>query len=425
MLLAGPGKLPAIINFCISAVPSVTGQGYSVERIYYFSMYRTDTSLEKTNMSEYDYIVLGGGIAGASIAYYLADEGRLLILEQETQPGYHTTGRSVAVHTDSYGPEPVRKLARASIDFLLDPPDGFSDVPLQHPLGLVFVATEEQKDDLLGFLKSVQEISPDITEISVDRVIEMVPVMKADQLAAAFYDQRTIGLDVNAIHQGYLRYTRAGGGDLVCLAEVGSLKYQSGIWQVETANGNYSAPVIINAAGAWADVVADMAGVRRINIVPKRRTCIVFPAPEGLDVNRWPAIIDAHENYYFKSDAGALIGSLGDETPDVPCDVQPDEMDVAMTVDRIENATTMTIDRLVRKWAGLRSFVEDRCPVIGYAPDAEGFFWCAGQGGYGIATSPALGKCAAELVLGRDFPGEVLELGVRQEDLAPQRLWHE
>lgn len=377
------------------------------------------------DMNEYDYIILGGGIAGASVAYPLASEGRVLILEQEDQPGYHTTGRSVAVHTDSYGPEPVRKLAKASYDFLMKPPEGFSDVPLQHPLGIVFVATEEQKDDLLGFLKSVQVLSPEIHEISIDRVVEMVPVMKADQLAAAFYDERTIGLDVNAIHQGYLRSFKHAGGEVICRAGVNSLQRKSGVWEVETTNGTFSAPVVINSAGAWADVVAEMAGTRKIDIIPMRRTCIAFPAPEGMEVDHWPGIMDAHENYYFKPDAGALIGSLGDETPDNPCDVQPEELDVALTVDRIETATTLEINKLIQKWAGLRSFVADRCPVIGYAEDVDGFFWCAGQGGYGIATSPALGACAANMILHKDLPDEVLEQGVKKEDLTPERLWSE
>ena len=376
-------------------------------------------------MKEYDYIILGGGIGGASIAYRLAGGGRVALLEQEAQPGYHTTGRSVAVHTDSYGPDVVRKLAQASYDFIVNPPEGFSEVPLQHPLGIVFVATEEQKNDLLTFLEMVQQLSPDIHEISIDKVVELVPVMKRDLLAAAFFDEQTIGMDVNAIHQGYLRGMKKGGGELICDAEVQGLKRDGGIWQVESAAGKFGAPVIINAAGAWADCVAEMAGTRKIDIMPKRRTCVTFPAPPGMDVSAWPGIMDAHENYYFKPDAGAIVGSLGDETPDVPCDVQPDEMDVALTVDRIETATTLEINRLTQKWAGLRSFVEDRCPVIGFAPDSEGFFWCAGQGGYGIATSPAWSQCAANLVVGKDLPDEVRELGVKAEDLAPQRLWTE
>ena len=374
-------------------------------------------------MKEFDYIVVGGGIGGASIAYRLAGEGSVALLEQESQPGYHTTGRSVAVHTDSYGPEQIRLLAKASYDFIVNPSEEFSDVPLVHPLGIVFVATEEQKSDLLAFLEMVQQLSPDIHEISIDQVMSMVPIMKRDTLAAAFFDEKTVGMDVHAIHQGYLRGIRRQGGEVICNAQVQGLERTSGIWQVDTTAEQFGAPVIVNSAGAWADVLAEMAGARKVDIVPKRRTCIAFPAPEGMDVNAWPGIMDAHENYYFKPDAGALIGSLGDETPDTPCDVQPDEMDVAMTVDRIEKATTLEINKLTHKWAGLRCFVEDRCPVIGYDPDAEGFFWSAAQGGYGIATSPAWSLCAASLAVGNDIPDELKEFGIKPEEFAPQRLW--
>ena len=376
-------------------------------------------------MNEYDYIVLGAGIGGASVAYRLAAHSRVALLEQEEQPGYHTTGRSVAVHTDSYGPAVVRRFAKASLDFLLNPPEDFSDAPLQHPLGLAFVATEEQRDDMFALLEMVRQISPHIREISLQDLQKRVPVMKIDQLAASFYDDQTIGLDVNAIHQGYLRGAKRAGGELFCRAEVKGLEYRSDRWHVETTAGEFAAPVVINSAGAWVDVIAGMAGTRKIDIVPKRRTCIAFPVPDGVDVTSWPGIIDTHENYYFKPDAGNLIGSLGDETPDAPHDVQPEELDVAMTVDRIENATTMTINKLIQKWAGLRNFVADKEPVIGYAPDAEGFFWNAAQGGYGIATSPAWSDCADALIRGNDLPDYVLEHGVSAEQFAPQRLWEE
>ena len=374
-------------------------------------------------MKEFDYIVVGGGIGGASIAYRLASEGSVALLERESQPGYHTTGRSVAVHTDSYGPEQIRLLAKASYDFIVNPAEEFSEVPLVHPLGIVFVATEEQKADLLAFLEMVQQLSPEIREISIDEVVSMVPVMNREILSAAFYDEKTVGMDVHAIHQGYLRGAKRSGAEVICNAQVQGMERRNGVWQVDTTAGEFTAPIVVNSAGAWADVLAEMAGARKVNIVPKRRTCIAFQGPEGVDVNSWPGIMDAHENYYFKPDAGAIIGSLGDETPDSPCDVQPDDYDVALTVDRIEKATTMEINKLTHKWAGLRCFVEDRLPVIGFAPDAEGFFWNAGQGGYGIATSPAWSSCAASLVTGKDLPDELAEFGINPKDFAPQRLW--
>jgi len=377
-----------------------------------------------SNDNAHDFIVIGGGIAGASIAYWLSNDHNVVILEQEDQPGYHTTGRSVAVHTEAYGPREVRALAKASADFIFNPPEGFSDVPLQHPLGLVFIATPEQKNDLHAALEMVRQLNPNIHEISLEDVKRMCPVINTDILEAAFYDPDTIGLDVNAIHQGYLRHHKKCGGQVVCGAEVQTMERVGEEWVVSTGAGEFRAPVVVNASGAWADVVAGIAGARGIGIVPKRRTCITFDAPEGEDISSWPGIMDMHENYYFKADAGQIVGSLGDETPDRPHDVQPDDYDVAVTVDRIEKATTMEINRLGHQWAGLRCFVEDKLPVIGYAPDREGFFWCAGQGGYGIATSYALGKAAANLATGQDFDEELLALDVTPEHLAPARLWH-
>jgi D-arginine dehydrogenase len=327
------------------------------------------------------------------------------------------------VHTEAYGPREVRALSKASADFLHNPPDGFSDIPLQHAMGLSFVATEEQKADLYATLPVVQELNPNIHEIGLDEVSRMCPVVAIDKLAAAFYDPDTIGLDVNAIHQGYLRGHKSHAGKLACKAGVTGMQRENGQWIVETKTGQFSAAVVVNASGAWADDVARMAGAREIGIVPKRRTCIIFDAPEGVNPKSWPAIIDMHENYYFKEDAGKIVASLGDETPDRPHDVQPDDYDVAVMVDRLENATTMSIDRLVQQWAGLRSFVDDRLPVVGYAPDTEGFFWCAGQGGYGIATSYALGKAAANLAVGGQFDDDLLALDVTPAHLAPERLW--
>ena len=287
---------------------------------------------------DFDFIVVGAGIAGASVAYFLSENHAVLVLEKEDQPGYHTTGRSVAVHTDAYGPREVRALCKASADFIHNPPEGFSDVPLQHSLGLIFVATEEQKADMYATLPVVQELNPNIREIGLDEVKRRCPVVSTDKLAAAFYDPDTVGLDVNAIHQGYLRGHKRLNGEIICKAGVTGMKREDGQWLVDTSAGLFCAPVVINASGAWADVVAKMAGAREIGIVPKRRTCIIIDAPDGVDPSSWPAIIDMHENYYFKEDAGKIVASLGDETPDQPHDVQPDDYDVAVMVDRIENA---------------------------------------------------------------------------------------
>lgn len=372
-------------------------------------------------MTQYDYLIIGGGIAGASIGYRVSENHKVAVLEQEDQPGYHTTGRSVAVWTTAYGPAPIRALCNASIDFIKNPPENFAEYPLYHDMGMMFIAKEEQKQDLLGLLDAVRVLSPEIHEISVDEAVDKVPVLNRDHVKAAFYDPTTIGLDVATIHQGYLRKIKANGSDIICKAEAQTIERRDGLWHVTTPEGEFCAPVIINAAGAWADVVAEKAGTEKINIVPKRRTVITIDAPKGEDVSHWPGVMDAHEDFYFKPDGGAIVASPADETPDNPHDVQPEELDVAITVDHLQHATTLDIRRVGHSWAGLRSFVEDRLPVVGYADDVEGFFWFAGQGGYGIATSPAMGECGKALLAGEDLPEYVRDLGLSKEDIAPGR----
>ena len=374
-------------------------------------------------MRECDFLIVGAGIAGASAGYFLAKRHKVIVLEREEQPGYHTTGRSVAVYTEAYGPRPVRALVIAGGPFFRHPPAGFTDVPLYQPHGLMFVGRADQRHLLAAELAAVQPLSPTIHAVPVEEAVARVPVLRRDYLGGAFLDPNCLSLDVNAIHQGYLRGLKAAGGEVVTSAEAQSFERHAGKWRVRTQTGAFTAPVVINAAGAWADVVAERIGARKIGLVPKRRTVIAFAPPAGTETASWPVVIDAEEQFYFKADAGTILGSPGDETPSPPTDAQPEEIDVAITVERIERATTMPIRRIIRKWAGLRSFVADRVPVTGYAPDVEGFFWLAGQGGYGIETSAGLASCAAGLATREGLPADVRKLGVGEGDLSPERLW--
>lgn len=374
-------------------------------------------------MRECDFLIIGGGIAGASVGYWLAKDHKVILLEREEQPGYHTTGRSIAVYTEAYGPRAIRALAIAGGPFFQNPPKGFTEVPLCHPHGLMFVAREDQKPVLHDTLKAVQSLSPEIHEISVDEAVTMVPIMRRDYLAACFFDPNTLALDVNAIHQGYLRGLKSSGAQVVTNAEAQHFERKGGKWHVSTPAGEFAAPVVINAAGAWADVIAERVGAKLIGLVPKRRTVIAFDPPSGIDSSKWPVVFDTQEEWYFKVDAGTVLGSPADETPSPPTDAQPEEMDIALTIDRLERATTFQIRRITRKWAGLRSFVIDSVPVTGYDPNVEGFFWLAGQGGYGIETSVGLSRTAAGLATGKGIPDDVKALKVTEHDLGPQRLW--
>ncbi len=370
----------------------------------------------------YDFAVIGAGIAGASAAYELALSGPTLMLERESQPGYHSTGRSAALFTETYGNRVIRGLATASRRFFENPPSGFAEHPLLTPRGVLMIGRADQRQAIELALGEARRIAPAVKPVGHAEALALCPVLRPDYLDRAFYEPDARDRDVHAIHQGFLRGFHARAGVLVCDAEVTGLSRLGGDWRIETSAGSFAAGVVVNASGAWADRIAALAKVRPIGLVPKRRTAITAEA-DGPDFRRWPSVIDVDEQFYLKPDAGQLILSPADETPVEPQDVQPEEIDIAVCVDRIERATTLDIRRIGRKWAGLRSFVRDKTLVAGYAPDAPGFFWLAGQGGYGIMTSPAMGRIAAALARGRGVPAEVAAAGITTPDLAPERLF--
>ena len=373
-------------------------------------------------MTRTDCLVIGGGIAGASLAYHLAPRARVRLLEREPQPGYHATGRSAAIYTECYGPRLIRLMTRLSGPFLRNPPAGFSDLPLLTPLGVLFVAGRDQSAPFRRRLAELQQVAPHVQEVSVSAARERCPVLREDWLAAAALDAEAMHMDVHALHQGYLRAARAAGAEIVTGAGVDRVARRDGLWQVDAGGSRHAAPVLVNAAGAWADVLAERAGVAPVGLVPKRRTAVLFDAPAGSDPSRWPAAWDIDDRWYFKPEAGRVLATPGDETPVPPQDVQPEEMDVALAVHRLERPTTLRPERIRSAWAGLRSFVDDGLPVVGFDAAAEGFFWLAGQGGYGIKTSWALGLMAASLIRHGALPEAAAGYGLRAEDLAPTRL---
>ncbi len=373
-------------------------------------------------MRECDFLVIGAGIAGTSCAHWLAGDAKVIVLDMESRPGYHTTGRSVAMYTEAYGPRTVRALAKSGYDFLTKPPEGFSDVPLSEQSAFLFVAREDQLSSLDTALAAVQELSPQIAMIDPDEAVERVPVLRRDYLAGAFLDPYAMKLDVDAIHQGYIKGLNNNGGEIVCDAAVTGMERRAGKWHLQTRQGTFVAPVVISAAGAWVDEVADLANTKRIGIIPKRRTVISFTPPDVTLDSDWPFVIDCEEGFFFKVEAGAILGSPSNQDPTYPQDVQPEELDIAIAIDRLQTATTMKVPRLNRSWAGLRSFVADGNPVVGYAEDVDGFFWCAGQGGYGIETSIGMGRSCAALIHGQDLPEDIRALGVRAKELSPSRI---
>jgi D-arginine dehydrogenase len=368
-----------------------------------------------------DVIVIGAGIAGASVAYELAASRRVLLLERESQPGYHTTGRSAALFTETYGNAAMRALTRASKQFLLRPPQGFAATPLLAPRGTLLVARDAQLPALRRAHEECAALVANLRWLSGEEVRGCVPCFDAGQVAAGLMEPDAMDIDVNALHQGYLRGLRSRDGALACNADVRALSRDGGLWRVDTSAGGFAASQLVNAAGAWADEIGRIAGAGAIGLVPKRRTAITFDPPATMAIDRWPAVIDIDEQWYFKPDAGRILASPADETPTPPCDAQPDDYDVAVLVDRLSQATRLSVPRIRARWAGLRSFVADKTVVVGFDAQAPGFFWLAGQGGYGIQTAPAVARLAAALLGGGSVPADIGALGVEARALAPDR----
>ncbi|MDQ0474372.1 NAD(P)/FAD-dependent oxidoreductase [Labrys wisconsinensis] len=369
-----------------------------------------------------DVLVVGGGIAGAGAAYELAALGSVILLERESQCGIHATGRSAASFTENYGNGVIRRLAMASRAFLTDPPAGFCDHPLLSPRGMLTIARADQVALLALELERARALVPTIVAIDPAEAIARAPVLRPDYVAGAILEPDARDLDVNGLHQGFLRAARARGARILVKAEVEAIAREGGRWSVTTPAGRFSAPIVVNAAGAWADAVAELAGVPALGLVPKRRTAFNIPVPAGMDIAGWPLVNDVGEEFYFKPDAGQLFVSPADATPSPPMDAYPDDLDVAIGADRLERATVLTVGRVSHAWAGLRTFAADGSPVVGPDEAAEGFFWLAGQGGYGIKTSPALSRACAALIRDRRLPDDLTALGLSLSDLSPGRL---
>jgi D-arginine dehydrogenase len=370
----------------------------------------------------YDFIIVGGGIAGASAGFELARFGTVLLLERESQFGYHSTGRSAAVFLKSHGPEVIRALASASKEFLLHPPTGFTDHPLLNPRGLLLIGGRDDSRLLDRSVEECRRYVEGIRRLNANEARTMVPALRDDYLGGALFDPEAMDIDVHSVHYGFLHGLRACGGETACNAEVVSLARLGAEWIVRTSAGDFAAPVVVNAAGAWCDRLAAQAGAAQVGLVPKRRTAFVFRAPPAISVEQWPVVHDIHETFYFKPDAGRILASPADETPLEPCDVHPEDIDVANAIERIQRCASLPVAHIERKWAGLRSFVSDGCPVVGYDPLISGFFWVAGQGGYGIETSPAMGRLSASLAAGRGVPDELKSSGITAETLSPARF---
>lgn len=373
----------------------------------------------------WDVVVVGAGMAGASVGWQLTQAGkRVLVLERESQPGYHTTGRSAALFEEHYGPAQVQALTRASRAFYDAPPAGFAEAPILSPRGVLYIATAEQRDLVDAAYAEAVQHSPGARRLDGPALRALVPVLQ-ETIVDGFLDDGARDIDVHGLHQGFLRGLRQAGGVLWCSAEVAALARFGDVWTVTLADGRSAqAPVVVNAAGAWADMLGALAGAAPIGLVPKRRSAFTFSAPEGVDATHWPAVIAADESFYIKPDAGQLLGSPANADATTPHDVQPEELDVATGIWRIKEATTLQIRRPSHTWAGLRSFVADGELVVGWDASptpVPGLFWLAAQGGYGIQSAAGYSLLARHLILGEPLDATLTAQGVNAQMLSPQR----
>jgi len=366
----------------------------------------------------YDIIVIGAGIAGVSAAAELAMNARVLLLDREPRPGMHATGRSAAYFAPTYGNDVVKNLTAASENFYRMPPIGFSEHPLIRPRDALFVATDAQADSL----EAMQAENPCLVPASASGLTQRVSILKPGVLTRGLVDHDGGDLDVDAILQGYLRLFQQRGGTLRTRSEIRRLEYKSGIWRADCGADEVTAPIVVNAAGAWADQVAIMGSVKPVGLVPKRRTALLLKPPPGVDIQDWPLVIDVDEQFYFKPDAGQLLLSPADETPSLPCDAQAEEMDIAVAMDRFLAVADLEVRSISHRWAGLRTFAPDKTFVVGFDEAAKGFFWLAGQGGYGVQSAPGMTQLTRHLVLQSALPAHCEPLRDIFEAVSPARF---
>ena len=369
--------------------------------------------------SESDFIVIGAGIAGASAAFELSRSGTVVVLEQEAAVGYHTTGRSAALYTEAWEKGLWRTLTVAGRQFLEAPPAGFVEHAIMTPLPVLLIGRRDQRD----LVEDLAEDAGRLVELLDSAAAEQrCPLLRPGYVDLSLFESGSRAIDVDVLLSGYLRGARRRGSRVHLSHRVENLERQRNGWAVYADGKVFRAPAVVNAAGAWCDVVARLAGIVPIGLVPKRRTAFTFPPPSGISLKGMPMVIDVAEQFYLKPEAGQLLGSLAEATPMEPHDVRPEEIDVALAIDRIQAATTLDIRHVSQTWAGLRSFVDDLLPVVGEDPHNPGFYWLAGQGGAGIMTSPALGRLIAGLVTDGEIPADMKKLGIEAAALAPGRL---
>lgn len=373
-----------------------------------------------------DVVVVGAGIAGAAAAATLARRGsagsRIVLVEREPLPAQHASGRSASVLSETSGHPTVCALARLSRTFFEEPPEGFADHPLLSPRGLVWVGEAGDHDALDRLAEVGHRVRPSVSRLDARETAALLPGWNPEAIAAGgVHEPEAMAIDTAATIDGFLRDFRRHGGTIALQAEAIEVRPARGArWSVATGNATFDTALVVDAAGAWADELAGRAGLTPLGLRPLRRTAALVPTPgPPLD---WPLVMDVAGRYYCEPETGGLLVSPADETDSAPCDAQPDELDVALALERVRDATNLPLRSVRRAWAGLRTFAPDRIPVVGEDPRAPGFWWLAGQGGAGIKTAPAMAELLADLIETGDVGGGAAELGLMAAELSPVRF---
>ncbi len=367
-----------------------------------------------------DVVVVGGGIAGVSAAARISSTHSVVLLEQENELAYHTTSRSAAVYIENEGGPVFHRLSTASRPFFDESPG--ADAPLVTPMPVLSVGDDAMGADLEAEVREASAVTPSITFVQGSELLELCPVLDPTVATVGMLEDTAGTIDVMGVHQNFLRMARANNTEIWRSARLTAASRANGVWSIETEAGPIQAATIVNAAGAWGDVVAERCGVPAVGLSPKRRTA--FTSPVGQDPSSWPFIYSGIPDLecYFKAEAGEqLLCSLSDEAPSEPCDAKPEELDIALAIERINTISTLGLRSVSTTWAGLRTFAPDRNPVFGLDDRVDGFVWMVGQGGCGIVTSPIAGEIAASLVRRDALPAAVTDLGLTTEQLAPRR----
>lgn len=351
----------------------------------------------------YDVVVIGSGMAGISLASELSEDLSVCVVEKEKLISYHSTGRSMAFYIESYGNEIVRKLTTASKNFFNSFEDPQSKRKLLNKRGVLHIGNKSQTKIINNLYNNLCKINNNFDLLNKSQTLNLLPCLKDEYVESSIYDYEASEIDINLMYDIYMKKFKKNNGVIIKDIQINNFVFSANAWELFSNQETIRSKLLVNAAGAWCDEVAAKTKAKKIKLVPKKRTIFGFK-PKNIQLqNDWPLAVDVEEKFYFKVENDTVLASPADETPVLPQDAQADELDIARGIEKINNSTNFQFNSITNKWAGLRSFVKDKTPVIGFDKKINSFYWLAGQGGYGIETAPILARIAANDILGKDL----------------------